>query len=188
MKFTNLTKLLIFTIAVLFTWSSGALAGGGPAGENCWLTDNPSGGALALKATIAVVFTPSEDPDGVGNVDAVIRIQRGSDQTFYRINIAHNLIGDSDEIISCKLLNTCIYPQFSEDPITIENKRRVNELVNNITGYFFGALPDTMEFLITSRSVSDTDYNGNDEERNIPNTGRAASIADLTLYAVEKLP
>lgn len=178
MKFTKLTKLLILTIAVLFAWSSGALAGGGPAGDLCWLTDNPSGGALALKATIAVVYTPSE-----ANVDAVLRIQRGSDQAFYRINLIETSLREhSDELIGNKLLNSCIYLQDTPNWI------RVNQLVNDITAHFFGAAPGEMEFVITSRSVSNTDYNEDEIVRAIDDTGRAGSIADLTLYAVDKLP
>ena len=191
MDFNRLSKLTMLTLVVLFAWTSGVFAGGGVAGEGCWMVERPSNGAIALSSTISVVYTPSEiiptpeNPEPLGNIDAIIRVQRGSDMAFFRTNIQGNLFQNTDELIGGKLLNSCIYVLFDGTIVNPDAATAADVLAGKILDHFFSTDRPEMELVITGKSVSNTDYNGDDVVRAILDTGRAAGIADITLYAID---
>ena len=184
MKTAKLTLVVIGIVGILLGLLPNAWAAGGPApGDDCCVVVNPSGGALALKGTMALVY----DIGNNHNADITLRLERSGTQRFFRLNIQTTLRGLNDESIACLILN----PNETSDTTMIAS---VTTFVNEILSAFFVGLDtSTTRLVITRDSISDTQgvFECIDDESEpvycvIPGTNRTSSLGDITIYAVDR--
>ena len=138
-----------------------ALAGAGAGGSTC-LVNNP-GSSVALRATIAIDYTPS-----TGDADYLFRVTRGGASHWYRLHLITSLSGITYEEMVCRAVN----PADSSDPTA------TTALVQQIMSDF--GLNKT-ELKLTDSSI--TSAEPITANQTIPGTNRAGSLGDVTLYA-----
>lgn len=173
MKAIKLTLVVVGIVGLLFGQAPGVWAAGAPGFLGCCVVQNPGGGALGIKATIALLY----DRFTNHNVDVKLRLERGGQQKFFILNISEPIYGMSNEEVCCIILNP------NEPDVTEDTRNSVSLLVADILALFFPGLdPTKTRLVITLGSISDTDGPAAQE---FGNTGRFFSIADALIYAVD---
>jgi hypothetical protein len=185
MKMVKLVLLIVSIFAVFCSMTNEIWAGGGPGQDDpkC-LVPNPGSGAIALRGTSAMVYTPGSNPSEP-NIDVTLRLNRGGVQKFFRLNLIGVPLEGQDDLHKLSLI-TCPEEYINTgDPA----RQKVANFVKEILVAFFGPSGESMSLVITDRAISDTDteLDEDESERIIPDTvpQRLMSIADITIYAVE---
>jgi hypothetical protein len=184
MKTAKFAVLALCVMGLLIGFCAQALAGAGPAEGDppCCLVVNPGTGALSMKGTMALVYTPGQVP----NLDVTLRLERSGVQHIFRLNIQGvNLKGMLDEYIVCLILN----PRETGSP---DVQEKVTFFVNSILSAFFTGLdPSDTKLVITRGSISSpqgvlacSDENADPVYCLIPETTRVSSMGDITIHAV----
>jgi len=180
MKTFKHTLMVIGIVGLLFGQAPGVWAAGAPGDLGCCVVQNPGGGALGIKATIALLYN-----DANKNVDVKLRLERGGQQEFFILNINELIYGMSNEEVCCIILNP------NEPNVTDETRNSVSQLVADILWKFFPGLdPTKTRLVITLGSISDTDGPAAQEFYDYTTTpptptGRYFSVADALIYAVD---
>ena len=173
MKAVKLTLAVVGIVGLLFGLAPGVWAGGAGGVLACCVVTNPGGGALAMKGTMAVVWTP---PPVGPNVDVKLRLERGGKFGFFQLNLKANIYGLDNFEFSCVVLNP------DEPGNSDETKDAVTTFVNEILDSFFPARKSLLRLVITRSSITFTDGNAGGP---IGTTGRVAAIGDIIIYAVD---
>ena len=188
MKSVKFIPMVIAFAGLLFSLTPPAWAGGAGGELGCCVVTNPGGGALAIKGTMAVVYTwPAESE--LANLDVKLRLERGGKFGFFQLNLKQNIYGLDNFEITCLVLNP-YEPKPTEQGNSIE---AVKALVNQILGTFFpgsGRDCTNTRLVITRSSVTNTDGSAGGPIQTIPgdettNTDRIAAMGDIMIYAVD---
>lgn len=137
--------------------------GGGPAGPEFCVVDNPGAGARAIRGTVNVQVRSADINDGTvpQEVDFTLRLERSGVTRFFRLHLDNQLIlGMTNEQIACVMLSN-------------------PSLVVAILDAF---APGQREIVITDKSITSAE----DRLATAPvfaGQNHAATMADFTLYA-----
>jgi hypothetical protein len=177
MKLRKLVIVMISSLVFLFGVTVAAWAGGAGGNSEGCVVNNPGGGAIALRGTMAGVYTQLPDP----YFDVKLRLERGGKFAFFQITLNQNIFGMSTNEIVCEILN----PQ--ELNLEPESVPRVEKLVDDILKAFFpydNFNHNNTRLVLTRNSFSLTDMPSGAP---IPYTedNRWASIGDLTIYVLK---
>ena len=185
MKKVKVSVVALCVMGLLVGFSAQARAGAGPAEGDppCCQVINPGTGAISMKGTMALVYTPGEVP----NLDITLRLERSGVQRIFRLNIQGvNLEGMLDEYIVCVILNPY-------ETGYLEVQERVATFVNSILSAFFTGLDASNTRLVITRSSISTpqgvlacsDENADPTYCLIPPDNiRVSSMGDVAIYVV----